>query len=326
MSLSKVRKFESQFNLRHINLILHSLENPSEKYGSKAGLEPWLLLILLTVIWGTSFILIKNGLKAFSPGEAASLRIIFAFAVLTPVVIRDFGKFRPGEFRYIVFSGVVGNLVTSYLFSLAQTRIDSSVSGMLNGLTPVFAVIIASLFFGYRFRFIQIAGVAISLAGAIVLSVASEGADGSRLNYYALLIVVATVCYALNLNIIKAKLSNVSSPVIVAFAMFTIVPFCIVYLFAFSDFIGKMSAHPQAVSSLLSLAALGAFSTALALVLYNRLIKQSNPLFASSVAYLIPVVAVLWGLADGEKLNWLHYSGMGLILAGVILANKISNQ
>ncbi len=301
---------------------MQRLEIKTKSKFESPGFETWVLLVLLTIIWGSSFILIKNGLKAFSPGEAASLRIIFAFVVLIPVVIKNFGSVGSAEMKYIVFSGVVGNLITAYLFSLAQTKIDSSVSGMLNGLTPVFAVIIASLFFGYRFKWYQIMGVAIGLLGAAMLSLASGSPEESGLNLYALLIVIATVGYAFNVNIIKAKLSKVSPAVIVAYAMLVIVPFCVVYLFVFTDFTGKLMAHPQAAGSLMSLAALGALSTALALVLYNRVIKKSTPLFASSVAYLIPIVAVLWGLADGEHLNMLHYAGMGMILGGVILTNK----
>ncbi len=285
-------------------------------------IESWLLLLILTLIWGSSFILIKKGLDAFSPEQVASLRIVFAFAVLIPFLPASLKRLTRADFKYIAVSGIIGNLVTSLLFSVAQTKIESAVSGALNALTPVFTIIFASMFFKYQVKSNQVIGILLGLAGAMMLSFVSSGGSFGAMNSYAWLIVLATICYALNVNILKSKLANVDSKTITSVSMFTIVPVCIVYLLFSSDFIKNLTEHPKALNSTLSLAVLGIFSTAVGLVLYNRLIKLSSPVFASSVAYLLPIVAVLWGLWDGEQLFPLHYISMTLIIAGVLLANK----
>jgi drug/metabolite transporter (DMT)-like permease len=298
-------------------------DNTKEKDISRT-LEPWLLLIILTLIWGSSFILIKKGLEAFPPVQAAAARIAFAFIVLIPFLPASLRNIKGKDFKFVVVSGMLGTLIPAILFSVAQTRIGSSISGMLNALTPVFAILIASLFFGFEARMNQIAGVLIGLTGAIGLSFISSGGTLGTMNEFAWLIVLATVFYAMNVNVMKSKLAGVDSRSIATIAMTVTAPFCIMYLFFFSDFTKNAAEDPRALSSLASLALLGFFSTAIGLILYARLIKLSTPVFASSVAYLLPIVAVFWGLLDGETLYPLHFLAMLLIIAGVLTANKSS--
>jgi drug/metabolite transporter (DMT)-like permease len=286
--------------------------------------EPWILLIILTLIWGSSFILIKNGLKAFSAGEAAALRIVFAAIVLIPALLKSKGRISRGDLKYVVLAGIVGNLITALLFSLAQTKIDSAVSGILNSLTPAFTVIVASFVFGYRVKLNQVGGVLIGLAGAVALSFISSDGNLGEMNSYAWLIVIATVCYAFSLNIMKWKLAHVNSITIASLAFMSIAPVCLIYLLAFSDFISDIRNHEDAVTSVASMALLGTFSSAVGLILYARLIKLSSPVFASSVAYLMPLVALMWGIADGEKIHALQIAAMAVIISGVLLANKNS--
>ncbi|MBX7042311.1 MAG: DMT family transporter [Ignavibacteria bacterium] len=286
--------------------------------------EPWILLIILTLIWGSSFILIKNGLRAFSAGEAAALRIVFAALVLMPAIFISRRRISRGDLKYVLLSGIIGNLVTAFLFSLAQTKIDSAVSGILNSLTPAFTVIVASVVFGYKVRTYQIAGVLIGLAGAVALSFISSNGKVEEMNSFAWLIVAATICYALSLNIIKWKLAHVNSITIASYAFMSIAPVTLIYLLAFSDFLSDIRNHADAAASVASLALLGTFSSAVGLILYARLIKLSSPVFASSVAYLMPLVALMWGIADGEKIHALQLAAMLVIISGVLLANKNS--
>ncbi len=279
-------------------------------------------MFILTLIWGSSFILIKNGLIAFSADQAAAIRIICALIFLVPLVPRSFKLTRRIDLKYIALVGLIGNLITAFLFSLAQTRIASSVSGMLNALTPVFTIIVASLFFRMKITLAQVIGILIGLVGAVGLSFVSSGGQFGEMNSFVWLIVIATICYAFSLNIIKSKLGGADSMAVATLAMLAIAPLCAIYLFFFTDFLQKLLVNEKALFSLISLATLGIFSTAIGLALYARLIKISTPVFASSIAYLIPIVAVLWGLADGENLYAPHYVAMILILSGVMIANK----
>lgn len=246
--------------------------------------------------------------------------------MLIPLLPESLRNLKKGELKYIAASSLLGNLLPSLLFSFAQTKIASSVSGMLNALTPVFTIVIASAFFGYKVRVNQVAGLVIGLAGAIGLSFVSAGGSIGELNSYSWLIVAATICYAMNVNILKSKLAGVDSKSIAAVSMLINAPVCLVYIIIFSDFGSGLFSHAKAVMSTVSLAVLGIFATAVGLILYARLIKLSTPVFASSVAYLLPVVAVFWGLLDGESLYPLHYVAMLLIIAGVLIANKTTER
>lgn len=279
-------------------------------------------MFILTLIWGSSFILIKNGLIAFPADQAAAIRIIFALIFLLPLVPRSFKLTRKMDLKYIALVGLIGNLITAFLFSLAQTRIASSVSGMLNALTPVFTIIVAYVFFKMMITARQVFGILIGLIGAVGLSFVSSGGEIGEMNSFVWLIVIATICYAFSLNIIKSKLGGADSMAVATLAMLAIAPLCAVYLFLLTDFLQIISSNDKALFSLISLATLGTFSTAIGLALYARLIKISTPVFASSIAYLIPIVAVLWGIADGEILFAAHYAAMILIITGVMIANK----
>lgn len=296
------------------------LENP------KTRTEAWILFLILGLIWGSSFILIKNGLRAFPPDQAAALRLIIAFAVLIPLLPWSFKKVEKSRIKYIVFSGIVGNLITAFLFSTAQTQIQSSVSGILNSLTPAFTLIVSFSFFGFKVRPNHITGVVVALAGAAILAVISDGGALGEFNSYIWLIVIATVCYAFSLNVIKSFLGTTDARAIGSLGMLSAAPFCLIYLALTIDIPSILRNQNGELFSLASLAALGILSTALGVVLYARLISISTSLFASSVAYLIPVVAVMWGVIDGEKLYPLHFLSMTLIIAGIMIANKTGRQ
>jgi drug/metabolite transporter (DMT)-like permease len=281
----------------------------------------WFYLALLSLIWGSSFILMKRGLVSFTPNQVAATRMLVSFVSLLPFVIFKAGQVEKKKFKYIILVGLLGNGIPAFLFTHAQTHIPSAMAGMLNSLTPVFVVIVGFLFFGSSFKISHISGVLIGLAGAVALIlINSKGKITGSENEYGILIVVATICYALSVSIMRRFLQDVDAILITGFALFaTGIPSGI-YLFT-TDFVSRFSTYPDAWPNLICVALLGLFGTAVSTILYYKLVKISNPLYASSVTYLIPIVAMLWGIIDGEVLGLYHLLAMALILSGVYLIN-----
>ena len=245
----------------------------------------------------------------------------FAFLFMVPFVIKNFKNIPKEKWKYIIFTGIVGNLIPAILFSVAQTNIESSLSGILNALSPLFTLLIAVLLFKYKIRFWQTFGLLIGFIGSIGLSFVNTKGGMGNMNVYILLIVLATICYGISLNVIKEYLNEISSIIITALALFSIGPLSLLILFS-TDFFQKLSKAPGAYQSLGFIAILGVFGTAIGLVLYTRLVQMTTAVFASSVTYMIPLVAILWGLFDNEKLYPLHFAGMFLILLGIYIVNR----
>ncbi len=281
----------------------------------------WLALAILVVVWGSSFILIKRGLVAFSSMEVGALRIAISFLVLSPLLIRHLKKVPRKAMIYFILSGIIGNGLPPFLFAMAQTVIDSYMAGVLNSLTPLFTLLIGVLFFGIRTRWINVLGVAIGLGGAIGLM---SVANGGQLNnaWYGLLAVAAAVCYATNMNLIKRYLSGFSALTITSVVfMFIGIP-SLIYLFAGSNMVSVLAHDPRGWESFGYIAILAVVGTALAMIIHNWLIKQTSALFTSTVTYLMPVVSIMWGIADGEAFLAMYLLWIALILAGVYLANR----
>jgi len=291
------------------------------KYFKSEKTESWFLLFILSVIWGSSFILIKKGLEVFSPVQVGTIRISFAFLILLPFALRHL-KGIPGEkWKIIFFTGMVGNLIPAILFALAETKIESSLTGILNALSPLFTLLIGIYVFHYRISFLQIFGLAIGFIGTLGLGFVNSSGGIGALNLYVWLIVIATFCYGICLNFIKAYLSDMRAMVVTSLAMFSIGPFALIYLFS-TDFIFIVNNHSGASEAIAYIAVLGIFGTAIGLVLYTRLIIMTTAFFASIVTYLIPVVAIFWGMVDNESLYPLHFAGMILIMMGIYIINK----
>lgn len=263
----------------------------------------------------------KLGLKSFDPGQVASIRLFVSWCALFPLVVHRFKEVKKEKFRFIFATGLLGNGIPAFLFAIAQTNVSSSLAGMLNSLTPVFVVLIGFLFFKTVFKPSQILGVATGLAGAFALILISSKANVFSGNaWFGMLIVLATICYGFSVTIIRNYLHHVDSVLITGFALFIAGIPSGIYLFT-TDFISRFSVYEDAWMSFLSIAALGLLSTAFSTVLFNKLIKISNALYASSVTYLIPIVAILWGVLDGEVINWKHILAMLAILTGIYLIN-----
>lgn len=282
---------------------------------------PWLLLIILAIIWGSSFILIKRGLDAYTFQEVGALRISIAFISLLPIAIRHLPKIKKADIAPLILTGLLGNAIPAFLFPKAETQLDSSIVGTLNAMVPLFALIVGLLWFRQKVKWYNVIGILIGLAGAAWLMRPDQAnTNGNAL--YGLYAVAATVCYALSVNIVKSKLKDLKSLAITSISFLFIGIPGIIYLLLGTDFITTVQSNPEALSSLGYITILAVMGTSLALILFNELVKISTPIFASSVTYMIPIVAILWGIIDGETLQTYQFVGVAIILAGVYGVNK----
>lgn len=281
-----------------------------------------LLLIVLSLIWGTSFILIKQGLKVFAPDVVGALRVTAASLFLLPLAFPKLKELKQGDHFKILVSGMMGIFIPAFLFAWAQTQLNSSLAGILNTLSPLWTMIIGALFFTQRFRGFAILGIIISFTGTILLALSRSGGSITGFNMYALLIVAACALYGANLNWVKFKIHDLGSVAITSVSLLFIGPLGAAYLFLFTDFTTTLTTVPGGWKAFGFIVLLALMSTAVANLLFMKLVRISTPLFASSVTYIMPIVAVMWGVIDGEKLLPGHFLGMAAILGGVYLANK----
>lgn len=283
-------------------------------------LRAWLLLGLLALIWGASFLLIKKGLLAFRPDQLAAIRIASAGFVLLPFILRRFRTVQSQHWPKLITVGMVGSFIPAFLFAFAQTQIASGVTGVLNTFTPLATLIIGVLLFKQTSRLQQWLGIVIGMAGTILLVTASASGE-LDFNAYGLLIIAATVCYGLNLNLIKHKIADLGALTITGVSLFLVAPPAALYLFFGTPFL-EQTGDPQFAFALAAVLALGVVGTAGALIIFNTVVKMSDTTFTSSVTYLIPVVALILGIADGEPFFLQHALGMAAILSGVWIANR----
>jgi drug/metabolite transporter (DMT)-like permease len=283
----------------------------------------WGLLLLLTLVWGSSFILIKKGLTVFSASQVSAIRILSASIFMIPFAL-SWIKRVPKKYYLLIFvSGFIGSLIPAFLFALAQTKLDSAITGMVNSMTPVFVIVIGAIAYKQRITPVMIFGLTLALIGTIMLMYYGSD-ENHKINLFALFVVAATILYGVNVNVLKFNLSDLNPVAISSISILMVGPFAAAQLLLFTDFAERMSQGRPAFMALGYLSVLGVVGTSLALMLFNKLIKIKTPLFASSVTYLIPIVAVFWGIIDGENLNIMHYLCMGVIIGGVYLANKKS--
>lgn len=282
----------------------------------------WGLLFILTLIWGSSFILIKRGLDAFTATEVGALRIVAAAIVMLPTAFRKLRELKKQHWLWIFSVGFIGSFIPSFLFALAETQLDSAIAGVLNALTPLFAVIVGLIFFHQYITKRMVLGLIIGFVGTILLVTSKGDSLLGNLNYYAFYIILATLFYGINVNVIKYKLTGVNALTLTSLSMLMVLPFAVYYLFMNTPFVSTMQTHPLAWNSFFYVVLLGIMSTAVAMTLFNRLVQISSTIFASSVTYLIPIIAVMWGLFDNELLLPRHYFSMLLILLGVYITNR----
>ena len=285
------------------------------------NLRKWGTLIILSIIWGSSYILIKKGLTGLTPVQLGSLRVIITTVLIAPIGYNKIKHIPKNKMKWVAVSAFVGSFFPAYLFAFAETEISSSVTAVMVSLTPLFTLLISVIIFGEELLKKQVIGVIIGFLGIVVL-INNELLSSSFNLLYVMFIVLAAFCYAVNANLLKYKLPNIPALGIVFMSfLFMFIPAFIVLFFSefpFSDF----TSDPLILESIVYIVILALFGTAIAKVMYIKLLAISTPVFSVSTTYLMPVVAIFWGLLDGEEFKLTQFIGTSIILIGVYLVTK----
>lgn len=286
----------------------------------KATQSKWIFLIVLSLIWGSSFILIKRGLVGLSPYQLGSLRIIFAATFLLIIGFKSLTKIKQHQWKFIALTAFMGTFFPAYLFSIAQQHIDSSINAILNSLTPLGTLIIGATIFKLTFQKRQFFGVIIGLCGSALLILNGAANHPGQNYWFAILSIIAAMCYAVNVNLIKKYLSDLS-PLSITTGNFAVLLVPALIILSCTNFFEVVNL-PEVKTSMLFVGVLAIMGTCVANILYFKLIQISSPIFASSVTYMLPVVAFFWGMLDGEMLSPFQFLGALIVLVGVYLSAR----
>nr|WP_315219764.1 DMT family transporter [uncultured Flavobacterium sp.] len=280
----------------------------------------WVYLLILSLIWGSSFILIKRGLVGLTAIQVGSFRIIFAALFLLIIGFKSLKKIPAHKWKFIALTSLFGTFIPAYFFAIAETQVDSSIVAILNALTPLNTLVLGAILFGIQFQKRQFLGVFVGLLGCLILVFNGAENHPNQNYYYTILVVIATICYAINVNLIKKYLSDLSSLSITT-GNFAVLLLPSLIILSTTDITQRM--HLEATqTSILFVLILGVIGTGIANVLFFKLIQMSSPVFATSVTYLIPIVAFFWGLLDNEMLTQIQFLGALIVLVGVYLSAK----
>jgi len=284
--------------------------------------KKWVYLIALSLIWGSSFILIKKSLIGLSPLQVGSLRIVFSSIMIFLIAFNKIKTIQKDKWKWIAVSAIIGTFLPAFLFAFAETQIDSAVAAILNSLVPMNTVLIGLAVFKISTTKTQSLGVIIGFIGTAVLIISGSDLNPDQNYLYSGLVIICSILYATNVNLIKKHLFDVNAVAIAAGQFFVIfVPSIIVLVYSgFFDL--EFRNNDLLYDSLLYVLLLSFFGTAMAKILFNKLIQISSPVFASSVTYSMLIVSVLWGLLDGELFNINQAVATILIIIGVYLSNK----
>lgn len=279
-----------------------------------------LILCVLGIIWGSSFILMKKALTTYSPIEITLYRIFIVFLVFFPLGIKSFFKIKKKTGFVLLLSAIIGSVIPYFLFIKAQTKIDSSLNGILNSITPLFTLLFGVIIFKQKTNFRAIIGVMVGLIGATSLIFLSSGGDiFSSSILYALFPVLGSACYALNINIIKTYLQDIPALKITSWSFIFIGPIAGLLLFFETDFANNLTNNDPNYLNFICINILGILGSGLAFWVFNLLIKETSSVFASSVTYLIPIVAIFWGVIDGEDFGIVQFYLCLVIFCGIYL-------
>ncbi len=298
--------------MNHICIKLICLSNSRKK---------WLYLILLSFIWGSSFILIKKGLVGFSSMQLGGLRIIFASLFLFSFGIKTLKSLSVKDWKWVTIAGFLSSFFPPFFFAIAQTEIDSGITSILNSIAPLGTTLVGIWLFGLAITKRQIVGVIIGLLGTIALIVVGMEFSPEQNYAYSIFVILSALGYAFNINIIKKHLAHLS-PLAVTTASFGVVVLPAIAMVSYAGIFTINFHEPQIQKALGYTLILAFLGTAMANILFNKLIHISSPVFAASVTYTIPLVAIFWGVLDGEKINLYQIIGGLIILFGVWLVNK----
>ena len=286
------------------------------------AVKKWVYLIVLSIIWGSSYILIKKGLVGLTPIQLGAFRILMTTVILLLVGYKSLYGWSFEQWKWLVFTGFFGTFFPSFLFAFSETEINSSVVAVLNGLTPLFTIIIAYFFFQQKVKKKQLGGVLVGFLGTVILVAQEFSLSSSGDGRYAFLVVMASLCYAINVNTIKHKLVGVA-PMAIALANFIAICIPALILLLTSPFSwDSFYTDTTILTSMGFIFILSLFGTAFAKVLFNELLTFSSTVFSISITYLLPIVAIGWGLLDGESFGGLQWLACSLILGGIYLVTE----
>ena len=284
-------------------------------------LNKWFYLIALSLIWGSSFILIKKALVGLEASQLGSLRIIFSSIFIFLIAWRNIFSIKKIEWKWITISAFLGSFFPAFLFAFAEKEIDSSVASIINSIVPLNTLILGMIIFKIESTKRQIIGVLVGFFGTYLLISSGLKLNPDQNYNYAGLVILCSFLYALNVNIIKKYLQHLSALTITV-GHFTAIILPAVLVFLFSDFEFSSLEKDEVKTSIFYVFILALFGTALAKIIFNKLIKISSPVFASSVTYSMLIVSIFWGIVDGEKFSIYQIIATLIIVFGVILTNK----
>ena len=284
-------------------------------------LNKWFYLIALSLIWGSSFILIKKALVGLEASQLGSLRIIFSSIFIFLIAWKNIFSIKKIEWKWITISAFLGSFFPAFLFAFAEKEIDSSVASIINSIVPLNTLILGMIIFKIESTKRQIIGVLIGFFGTYLLISSGLKLNPDQNYNYAGLVILCSFLYALNVNIIKKYLQHLSALTITV-GHFTAIILPAVIVFLFSDFEFSSLEKDEVKTSIFYVFILALFGTALAKIIFNKLIKISSPVFASSVTYSMLIVSIFWGIVDGEKFSIYQLIATLIIVFGVILTNK----
>ena len=286
-----------------------------------SALKAYSILIFLSLVWGSSFILIKKALIAFDPIEVACLRISISAIAFTPFLLWQLKNVDWSKWKFFLLVGLTGSGIPAFMYAIAQTQISSTMSGVLNSLTPIFTLIVSILVYKNPFNLNKVQGVVLGFVGAAMLFILGDGGDVGNNQWYGLFVVIGTFCYGFSSNIVQHNLTGIRSLVISAVSFCMIGPPALAYL-STTDIITDITIHEYGYQSLAAIAFLALIGTVMASVLFYYLVQVTDAVFGSTVAFIMPLVAIVWGVFDGEIFLMTDLIGMMLILGGVYMIKK----
>lgn len=281
----------------------------------------WIYLIALALIWGSSFILMKYALLGLTAVQVGALRILITAIFLLLIGFNKVFKIKKRHWYYLTLNGFIGSFIPAFLMAYTVEKMDSSIVSILNSLTPLNTLIFGAIIFGFGFKNRQLIGVLIGLFGTLLLVLKGAELNPNQNYFYSVFILIASICYALNVNILKKYLYDIDAlSITVSNFLILIIPTLIVLWY--TNFFNTFEVTESSLKGLFYLSILAIIGTGLAKLMFNRLIQISSPIFSSSVTYLIPIVAITWGILDGEKITVIQFFAAFLILLGVYMVNK----
>ncbi len=280
----------------------------------------WIVLLVLGTVWGASFLFIKRAVVIYTPMQMAMWRMVLATLIYLPFAAAYWSRIDWKRWKPLAVVAFCGSAIPNFFFAVAQQHVSSSLAGVLNSMTPLFTLILGTAFFDMRFTRNKVIGILLGLVGAAILIFMNKGGGDSKV-VFALLCVLATVCYAINANVVATYLKD-QPPAGIASAAFVITGGLFIVGLAFSGGWEVAWKSEQGMIGLGYITYLAAIGTVVGSIAYFWLLQRTNAIFATSVTYLLPISAIIIGAWDGEAIGMTDYIGTAVIMTGLYLSRK----